>query len=87
MTADYKILWMRSILRLEVVTDPFTWPDEEVVFAFAARIKQDNVPYETWCLRMGLESTKRTPEEENEAALNALRATAPQHVTITEAEK
>jgi len=80
--ADFKILWMRSILRLEASTDPFTWPDEEVVFAFAARPKQDAVPYEAWCLRMGLESPKLTPEEENEAALNALRATAPKHVTI-----
>lgn len=84
--SDFKILWMRSILRLEASTDPFSWPDEEVVFAFAARPKQDHVQYETWCLRMGLE-TKRTPEEENDAALNALKATAPKHVTITETGK
>jgi hypothetical protein len=82
--SDYKITWMRSILRLEVMADPFLWPDEVVIFAFAARVKQDCISYENWCLKIGLNSKPHTEIEENEAALNLLKATAPKNVSIEE---
>jgi hypothetical protein len=87
MANDYKIVWMRSILRLEVIGDPFTWSDEEVVFAFAARTKQDCISYENWCSRMGLADKPMTTEEGNSAALSLLRATGGGGAIITEKPK
>jgi hypothetical protein len=86
MANDYKIVWMRSVLRLEVIGDPFTWSDEEVVFAFAARMKP-NINYENWCSRMGLADKPMTTEEQNQASLSLLKATGGGDVIIMEKPK
>lgn len=89
MAADFHLTWMRSILRLEVASNPFEWDDEEVVMAFAARAHPAPVKYEEWCLRMGLgEQMKKEAEaEQNEAALNQLKASGMPNITVVSAER
>jgi len=74
--ADYKGTWMRSVLRLEVLANPFEWSEEVVIFAFAARPVKPMVSYEEWCLRLGLTEglKKEQDEDDNSVALSQLRA-------------
>ena len=81
----YKLTWMRSILRLEVVSDPFEWPDEVVICAFAARANAAPISYENWCNKMGLDA--KIEQNENEAALNALKASGMPNISIVSAER
>jgi hypothetical protein len=89
MASDYRLSWMRSVLRLEVSSNPFEWDDEEVVFAFAARPKPVPVSYEEWCLRMGLgEPMKKEAEaEQNDAALAALKVGGGPNIVIQSAQR
>lgn len=76
MKDTYKITWMRSILRLEVMSDPYEWPEEHVIMAFAAR---GQASYENWCLTLGLgeKMEKEQEQDENSVALSQLRAVNP----------
>ena len=84
---DEKLLqlaWMRSVLRPMSVTNPSFWPDEDVVASFAALPEDKPITaYKRWLEKMGIsEQVKQQQEQEqNEQALNLLRATAP-NVTV-----
>jgi hypothetical protein len=82
MKDTFKTTWMRSILRLEVMSDPFEWPEEHVILAFAAR---GQASYENWCLKLGLgeKMEKEQQEDDNSVALGQLRAIDP-NVVIEE---
>lgn len=79
---------MRSVLRLEVIGDPFDWSEEAVIFAFAARTKPPSCTYEEWCLRLGLaeKMQKEKEQDENSVALSQLRAVNPD-IVITPADR
>jgi len=85
----HKITWMRSILRLEVMADPFEWDDAIVVMAFAARGNPAPISYENWCLKMGLDAKAEKEQEENEAALSQMKAAGLQmpNISIVSAER